>query len=159
MAGARERQHDDAERRSSQAHEFKHQRVHGNLPQQNARFVGKPLTALLIYGAGARRAREAGRRVNDLESAPFRRGPICITMLPIIPEGILMTRHSVSAVLALTGLAAVWIAGAPAYATEQTPQKPGVQQADKSQEECVARRRREGLNIRFAVHRCVNPNN
>jgi hypothetical protein len=77
----------------------------------------------------------------------------------INPEGILMTRHSVSAVLALTGLAAIWIAGAPVYATEQTPQKPGVRQADKSQEECIARRQREGLNIRFAVNRCVNPNN
>jgi hypothetical protein len=78
---------------------------------------------------------------------------------PDQPEGILMTRHSVSAVLALTGLAVIWIAGVPVYATEQTPQKPGVQQADKSQEECIARRQREGLNIRFAVHRCVNPNN
>jgi len=70
-----------------------------------------------------------------------------------------MTRHSVSAVFALTGLAAIWTVGTPAVAAEQTPQKPGVQQVDKSQEECIARRQREGLNIRFAVHRCVNPNN
>ena len=42
---------------------------------------------------------------------------------------------------------------------DQESIKAGVPQADKSQEECIARRQREGLNIRFAVHRCVNPNN
>jgi hypothetical protein len=70
-----------------------------------------------------------------------------------------MTKQIVSAVIAVTGLAAIWAVGAPAYGTEQTPQKAVVQQADKGQEECIARRQREGLNIRFAVHRCVNPNN
>ena len=67
-----------------------------------------------------------------------------------------MIRHIVLAAFALTGLATIWAVGAPTYGAEQ---KSSVQQADKSQEECIARRQREGLNIRFAVHRCVNPNN
>ncbi len=64
-----------------------------------------------------------------------------------------MTRHIVAAIFALAGLA-----GAPTAGTA-AEQKPGIQQTDKSQIECIARRQREGLNIRFAVHRCVNPNN
>jgi hypothetical protein len=67
-----------------------------------------------------------------------------------------MTRRTVAAVFVLTGLGAVW---APAYGAEQNSQKLSVQQTDKSQEECNARRQREGLNIRFATNRCVNPNN
>jgi hypothetical protein len=67
-----------------------------------------------------------------------------------------MTKVIVSAVFALTGLAALWAIEAPAYAADQ---KPDVQQADKGLEECIARRQREGLNTRFAVSRCVNPNN
>src|ERR1700722_14302527 len=39
------RQHDDAKREHREPHEFKHQRVHGNLPKQTARFGGKRLTA------------------------------------------------------------------------------------------------------------------
>lgn len=70
-----------------------------------------------------------------------------------------MTRHIVSAVFALGGLAVIWAVGAPAYGAEQPPQKSSVRQADQSQQECIARRQREGLNIRFAVNRCVNPNN
>ena len=78
----------------------------------------------------------------------------------IDPKGILMTRRSVSAALALTALAAVWIAARSARTRpNRSPQKPGVRQADKSQEECIARRQREGLSIRFAVNRCVDPNN
>jgi hypothetical protein len=67
-----------------------------------------------------------------------------------------MTKVILSTVFALTGYVAIWAIEAPAYAADQ---KPGVQQADKSQEECIARRQREGLNTRFAVSRCVNPNN
>ena len=67
-----------------------------------------------------------------------------------------MIRHVVLAISAVTGLAAIRAVGAPAYGADQ---KSSVQQADRSQQECIARRQREGLNIRFAVHRCVNPNN
>jgi hypothetical protein len=67
-----------------------------------------------------------------------------------------MTKHIVSAIFAVTCLAGIWTIAIPAHAAEQ---KPGVQAADKSQADCIARRQREGLNIRFAVHRCVNPNN
>jgi hypothetical protein len=63
------------------------------------------------------------------------------------------------AVVALAGLAAIGAVEAPAYGAEPTSPKPGVEQADKSQQECIARRQREGLNIRFAAYRCVNPNN
>jgi hypothetical protein len=70
-----------------------------------------------------------------------------------------MVRHIVLAAVAVTGVAAIRAVGAPAYGAEQTSPKSGVQQADKSQQECIARRQREGLNIRFAAHRCVNPNN
>lgn len=62
----------------------------------------------------------------------------------------------ISALLALTGFVAVWTIEAPACAADK---KSAVQQADKSRKECIARRQREGLNIRFAVSRCVNPNN
>ena len=70
-----------------------------------------------------------------------------------------MTGHIVSAAFAFVGLAAIWAVEAPAYGAEQRSPKAGVQLADKSQEECIARRQREGLNTRFAIHRCVNPNN
>jgi hypothetical protein len=70
-----------------------------------------------------------------------------------------MTRHIVLAAVALAGLAAIGAVGAPAYGAEQTSPKSSVQQADKSQQECIARRQREGLNIRFAAYRCVNPYN
>ena len=70
-----------------------------------------------------------------------------------------MTKQIVSALFALTGLATIWAVEAPAYGAEQKSQKSSVQQADRSQEECIARRQREGLNTRFAAHRCVNPNN
>src|ERR1700737_1140851 len=36
--------HDDAEREHRKSHEFKHQRVHGNPPNETDRFVGKELT-------------------------------------------------------------------------------------------------------------------
>ena len=42
---------------------------------------------------------------------------------------------------------------------QQRSEKSSVQQGDKSQEACIARREREGLNTRFAAHRCVNPYN
>jgi len=64
-----------------------------------------------------------------------------------------MTKHIASAVVALTGLAAVATVGASAYGAEQTPRNPGVQQADKSPEECIARRQREGLSIRHPPSR------
>jgi hypothetical protein len=70
-----------------------------------------------------------------------------------------MTKHIVSAVFALTGLATIWAVEAPAYGAEPKSQKSSVQQADRSHEECIAKRQREGLNTRFAAHRCVNPNN
>jgi hypothetical protein len=70
-----------------------------------------------------------------------------------------MIRHIVLAAAALAGVATIWTVEAPAYGAEQTSPKSGVQQADKSQQECIARRQREGLNIRFAAYRCVNPNN
>lgn len=70
-----------------------------------------------------------------------------------------MTRHIVSAAFALTGLATVLAVQAPAYGAEQKPQNSTVQQVDKSHEECIARRQRAGLNIRFSTYRCVNPNN
>src|SRR6266849_719972 len=57
-----------------------------------------------------------------------------------------MIRHIVSAVFALTGLATIWAVEAPAYGAEPKSQKSSIQQADKSQEECIARRQREGLN-------------
>jgi hypothetical protein len=90
------------------------------------------------------------------EAGPFRSGPIGVT---INQKARPMTKRIVPAMFAMTCLAIIWIVGAPAYGAEQTPQNTGVQKADKSQEECIARRQREGLNIRFALHRCVDPNN
>jgi hypothetical protein len=66
---------------------------------------------------------------------------------------------NVVAAVAVGVVAALLITAVRAYGAEQKPQKTGVQQADKSQEECIARRQREGLNIRFSVYRCVNPSN
>jgi hypothetical protein len=70
-----------------------------------------------------------------------------------------MIRHIVLTAFSLTGLATLCAVEAPAYGAEQKSLKSSVQLADKGQEECIARRQREGLNIRFAVRRCVNPNN
>jgi hypothetical protein len=67
-----------------------------------------------------------------------------------------MIKMIASAVFVLIGLAAIWAVNAPVYAAER---KSGVEQADKSQQECIAKRQREGLNTRFAASRCVNPNN
>lgn len=74
--------------------------------------------------------------------------------------GAAMIRPVVSAVFGLAGIVAVWAVEAPAYGAQQkSPDNPGVQQGDKSQEACIARRQREGLSTRFAANRCVNLNN
>ena len=70
-----------------------------------------------------------------------------------------MIRNVVLAVFALASVAIILAVEAPAYGAQQEPQKASVQQADPSQEACIARREREGLNTRFAKRRCVNPNN
>jgi hypothetical protein len=70
-----------------------------------------------------------------------------------------MIRHIVLAVFALAGMATVWAVETPVYGAQEKPQESSVQQGDKSQDACIARRQREGLNTRFAASRCVNPNN
>jgi hypothetical protein len=81
---------------------------------------------------------------------------IVATAFTVMPRSLV---KGTAAAVALGVAAALLITAVRAYGAEQAPQKPGVQQADRSQEECIARRQREGLNIRFAVRRCVNPNN
>jgi hypothetical protein len=54
-------------------------------------------------------------------------------------------------------LATVGALEAATCAAQQQPDKSSVQQDEKRQEACIARRAREGLNTRFAAHRCVNP--
>ena len=68
-----------------------------------------------------------------------------------------MIRHTVLAVFALTGIVTIWAVVAPAHGAQQRSEKSSVQQGDKNEEACIARREREGLNTRFAAHRCVNP--
>jgi hypothetical protein len=68
-------------------------------------------------------------------------------------------RHIVLAAFALAGLVTIWAIETPVYGAQEKPQKTNVQQGDKSQEACIARRQRAGLNTRFAAYRCVNPNN
>lgn len=70
-----------------------------------------------------------------------------------------MIRHIVLAVFALAGMATVWAVETPVYGAQEKSQESSVQQGDKSQDACIARRQREGLNTRFAASRCVNPNN
>lgn len=70
-----------------------------------------------------------------------------------------MIRSIVLAVFALAGIATIWAIETPVYGAQETSQRSSVQQADKTQEACIARRQREGLNTRFAASRCVNPNN
>jgi hypothetical protein len=85
--------------------------------------------------------------------------------LAIVAIGGLTISPRIGLLKNLVGAVAIGIAAAllttavRAYGAEQQPQKSGIRQADKSQEECIARRQREGLNIRFAASRCVNPNN
>lgn len=67
-----------------------------------------------------------------------------------------MTKHTV---FALTAIAAVWAVAAPAHGQQQRSEITSAAQADPSQEACIARRKREGLNTRFATRRCVNPYN
>ena len=81
---------------------------------------------------------------------------IIATAFTVMPRSLL---KGLAAAVALAVAAALLITAARAYGAEQAPQKPGLQQADKSQRDCIARRQREGLNIRFAGQRCVNPNN
>jgi hypothetical protein len=82
---------------------------------------------------------------------------VTIWGLPISPRRGLL--KNLLAAVAVGVAAALLLTAARANGAEQPSQKSSVQQADKSQEDCIARRQREGLNIRFAVYRCVNPNN
>jgi hypothetical protein len=81
---------------------------------------------------------------------------IIATAFTVMPRSLL---KGTAAAIALGVVAALLITAVRAYGAEETLQKTSVQQVDKSQEQCLARRQREGLNIRFAAHRCVNPSN
>ena len=74
-------------------------------------------------------------------------------------EGAAMTKHIALAAFSFAGIVTIWAVEAPAYGAQQEPHKTSVQQGDKTQQACIARRQREGLNTRFAAYRCVNPNN
>jgi hypothetical protein len=67
-----------------------------------------------------------------------------------------MIKH---AVFALACIVTIWTVAAPAYGAQQGSETSSVTQADPSQEACIARREREGLNTRFVARRCVNPYN
>ena len=74
-------------------------------------------------------------------------------------EGAAMTKHIALAAFSFAGIVTIWAVEAPAYGAQQEPETSSAQQGDKSQDVCIARRQREGLNTRFAASRCVNPNN
>jgi hypothetical protein len=53
----------------------------------------------------------------------------------------------------------IWAGAASVHGAQQKSEQSSIQQGDKSQDACIARREREGLNTRFAARRCVNPYN